>query len=373
MCLIQALNKDVLSDQFIVSARKYRPVDWASVVGQSSITGTLRNAIQQNQIAQAYLFCGPRGVGKTTCARIFAKEINADSTGQEQDLSFNVFELDAASHNSIDDIRSLTEQVRIPPQIGRYKVYIIDEVHMLSTAAFNGFLKTLEEPPPHAIFVLATTEKQKIIPTILSRCQIFDFNRIGVNDIAAHLQMIAGKEGVTASEEGLHVIAQKADGALRDALSIFDQVLAFAGKSLSYEAVIDNLNVLDYEYYFRLTDCVLAEDIPGALLLLNEIIDKGFDNHQFVVGLGEHFRNLMVCKDAKTELLLEVSDGVRKRYSEQAAACDIRLLIMALNFTNTCDIQYAASKNKRLLVELMLMQICSIAYNMAEKKKAHSG
>jgi DNA polymerase-3 subunit gamma/tau len=360
-----------VSEQFIVSARKYRPTTWETVVGQGSITSTLRNAIANNQIAQAYLFCGPRGVGKTTCARLFAKEINKEEGEEEKDLSFNVFELDAASNNSVDDIRSITDQVRIPPQIGNYKVYIIDEVHMLSQQAFNAFLKTLEEPPPHAIFILATTEKHKIIPTILSRCQIFDFNRIGVADTAAHLAYVAEQENMQADAEGLHVIAQKADGALRDALSILDQVAAFSDKVLSYENVIKNLNVLDHEYYFKTVKLILEEDIPGSLLLYGEIQDHGFDGHQFIIGLGEHFRNLMVSKDESTVKLLETSDSVKKRFVEQAHETDIRLLIIALDIINQCDVQYRTSKNQRLLVELSLMQLCSIKYNQAEKKKSN--
>lgn len=357
-----------VSETFVVSARKYRPVSWETVVGQKSITATLQNAIETNQIAQAYLFCGPRGVGKTTCARIFAREINKGA-GDNADLSFNVFELDAASNNSVEDIRSITDQVRIPPQIGSYKVYIIDEVHMLSQAAFNAFLKTLEEPPPHAIFVLATTEKHKIIPTILSRCQIFDFNRIQVPDIVSQLERIAEKESVTVDAEGLHVVAQKADGAMRDALSIFDQLVAFSGKDLSYQNVIDNLNVLDYDYYFRATECILNEAIPDALVLLEEVINKGFDGHQFIIGLGTHFRNLLVCKDESTLSLMEVSDTVKARYREQAEQADLRLLVKAIDFANNCDVQYRTSKNQRLLVELTLMQMCSIKYNEAEKKK----
>lgn len=360
-----------MAEQFIVSARKYRPTTWETVVGQGSITSTLRNAIANNQIAQAYLFCGPRGVGKTTCARLFAKEINKVEGEEEKDLSFNVFELDAASNNSVDDIRSITDQVRIPPQIGKYKVYIIDEVHMLSQQAFNAFLKTLEEPPPHAIFILATTEKHKIIPTILSRCQIFDFNRIGVADTAAHLAYVAEQENMQADEEGLHVIAQKADGALRDALSILDQVAAFSDKVLSYENVIKNLNVLDHEYYFKAVKLILEEDIPGTLLLYGEIQDHGFDGHQFIIGLGEHFRNLMVSKDESTVKLLETSDSVKKRFIEQAHETDIRLLITALDIVNQCDVQYRTSKNQRLLVELSLMQLCSIRFNQAEKKKSN--
>ena len=359
----------VMTDNFVVSARKYRPQDWESVVGQQAITSTLKSAIANGQIAQAYLFCGPRGVGKTTCARIFSKVINADPSNPDQELAFSVFELDAASNNSVEDIRSITEQVRIPPQIGKYKVYIIDEVHMLSQAAFNAFLKTLEEPPPHAIFILATTEKHKIIPTILSRCQIFDFNRIKINDIASHLQGIAEKEGIETDPEGLHVIAQKADGAMRDALSIFDQIVAFSGKKVTYDNVIANLNVLDHDYYFKATDFIRNEDISGSLLLFNEVVENGFDGHQFIVGLGEHLRNLLVCKDANTVQLLEVTEGIRERFLEQSAQLDIRTIIDALDFINTCDNQYKTSKNQRLTVELCLMQLCSIPYNQLEKKK----
>lgn len=359
-----------MEESFIVSARKYRPDSWETVVGQQAITATLQNAIDSNQIAQAYLFCGPRGVGKTTCARIFAKEINKEALKEDEELSFNVFELDAASNNSVEDIRSITDQVRIPPQVGKYKVYIIDEVHMLSQAAFNAFLKTLEEPPPHAIFILATTEKHKIIPTILSRCQIFDFNRISVKDIASHLKNIAEKEGVKAEDEALHVIAQKADGALRDALSIFDQLVAFCGKEFNYDQVIQNLNVLDYDYYFKLSDQIIKEDISGALLTFNEITNHGFDGHQFIVGLGEHFRNLMVCKDEQTTHLMEVSNQVKEKYIVQAKEFGIRLLVQAIEFSNECDVQYRTSKNQRLLVELALMKMCSIKYNESEKKKS---
>jgi len=357
-----------MSSGFIVSARKYRPDTWESVVGQKSITTTLRNAIATNQVAQSYLFCGPRGVGKTTCARIFAREVNGGEIGST-DLSFNVFELDAASNNSVDDIRSIVDTVRIPPQIGRYKVYIIDEVHMLSQSAFNAFLKTLEEPPAHAVFILATTEKHKILPTILSRCQVFDFNRIRVRDIAEHLAYIAGEEGIKAEPEALHVIAEKADGAMRDALSIFDQVAAFTGKDLSYESVIQNLNVLDYEYYFRLTDFIRTENIPSALVLFNEVLDKGFDAHHFVIGMGSHFRNLLVCKDEVTISLLEVSDRIAQRFREQAAETDLLLLIKAIDLVNECDVQFKGSKHQRLLVELLLMKLASIPYNQREGEK----
>ncbi len=358
-----------MSANFIVSARKYRPDSWDTVVGQRSITTTLQNAIAQSQVAQAYLFCGPRGVGKTTCARIFARAVNGVVDKPEVDLSFNVFELDAASNNSVEDIRQIVDTVRIPPQVGRFKVYIIDEVHMLSQAAFNAFLKTLEEPPAHAIFILATTEKHKILPTILSRCQVFDFNRIKVKDIADHLGGIAEKEGIAAEADALHVIAQKADGAMRDALSIFDQVVAFCGRNLTYQEVIQNLNVLDYDYYFRLTDCILKEDIPSALVLFDEVLNKGFDGHHFITGIGSHFRNLLVCKDPVTIQLLEVSDSVAARYASQAAESDLRLLISAIDMVNECDVQYRSSKHQRLLVELTLMKLASIRYNQGEGEK----
>lgn len=358
-----------MAENFIVSARKYRPDTWESVVGQKHITSTLQNAIANDQIAQAYLFTGPRGVGKTTCARLFAKAVN-NSIGTDMDeLQFNIFELDAASNNSVDDIRGIVDSVRIPPQVGKYKVYIIDEVHMLSQAAFNAFLKTLEEPPAHAVFILATTEKHKILPTILSRCQIFDFNRIKIKDMTEHLAYVASQEGITAEMDALHVIAQKADGAMRDALSIFDQVVAFCGRNLTYKDVIQNLNVLDYDYYFRLTDIILQEDIAGALVLFDEVLNKGFDGHHFITGLGGHFRNLLVSKDPQTVSLLEVSESVAERYKSQAAAADIRLLIEGLNLINECDTQYRASKHQRLLVELTLMKLASILYNFREGEK----
>lgn len=368
--------------EYIVSARKYRPQTFDTLVGQKSIATTLKNAIKNDQLAQAFLFCGSRGVGKTSTARILAKTINCfnrtenieacgeceSCTSFDQGNSLNVYELDAASNNSVEDIRSLIDQVRIAPQIGTHKVYIIDEVHMLSTSAFNAFLKTLEEPPKHAIFILATTEKHKIIPTILSRCQIFDFNRIKVNDIADHLSQIAVKEGIDAENEGLHLIAQKADGALRDALSIFDQIVSFAGKQVTYKAVIENLNVLDYDYYFRLVDYALAEDISGSLLLYHEILDHGFDGHQFIIGLSEHYRSLLICKDQQTIELLEVADSIKTRYKEQSEKIDAPHILRALGVLSSSDTNYKAAKNQRLLVELMLMQLCSIK-NELEKKK----
>lgn len=358
-----------MSANFIVSARKYRPDHWETVVGQRSITTTLQNAIANNQVAQAYLFCGPRGVGKTTCARIFSRAVNGVLNQPEVDLGFNIFELDAASNNSVEDIRQIVDTVRIPPQQGRFKVYIIDEVHMLSSAAFNAFLKTLEEPPAHAIFILATTEKHRIIPTILSRCQVFDFNRIRVKDIADHLAWIAEKEGIVAEPEALHVIAQKADGAMRDALSIFDQVVAFRGRNLTYKEVIDNLNVLDYDYYFRLTDFLLKEEIPNALVLFDEVLNKGFDAHHFVNGLGSHLRNLLVCRDPVTIPLLEVSEAIGERYARQAAEADLMFLVTAIDLVNDCDMNYRGSRHPRLLVELMLMKLASIRYNQSEGEK----
>lgn len=352
--------------QYLVSARKYRPQDWAEVVGQDGITQTLKQAISSGQIAQAYLFCGPRGVGKTTSARIFARAINGFSPDDDA-MSFNVFELDAASNNKVEDIRSIVEQVRIPPQHGKYKVYIIDEVHMLSQAAFNAFLKTLEEPPAHAVFILATTEKHKILPTILSRCQIFDFHRITVPAMVDHLKGIAEKEGVTASEQGLHVIAAKADGALRDSLSMFDQLVAFAGKDLTYEVVTEQLHVLDHDTYFEVVDFALGSNIPDALLLFDNVLARGFDAHHFLTGLGSHLRNLMVCRDEKTLKLFEATPEVKGKYSEQAAKADLYFVVDALDVVNEADTQYRTSQHQRLLVELALMKICSL--QSAEKKK----
>jgi len=356
---------------FIVSARKYRPTTWESVVGQSSITNTLVNAIESNQLAHAYLFCGPRGVGKTTCARLFAKTINQVDGKELEEDAFNVFELDAASNNSVDDIRQLTDQVRIPPQNGTYKVYIIDEVHMLSQQAFNAFLKTLEEPPPHAIFILATTEKHKIIPTILSRCQIFDFNRIQVKDIANHLKFISEEEGIKTEDEALTIIAQKADGALRDALSLFDQLASFSGKNITYSSVLENLNILDYDYYFRLTTHYLENDIPASLIAFDEILSKGFDGHHFINGMASHFRDLLVCKDQATINLLDAGDAIKKRYAEQAQQVDQRFLLTGIELLSKADISYKGSKNQRLLVELAMMQLCSITATdqSGEKKK----
>ena len=361
-------------ENYIVSARKYRPSTFESVVGQRALTTTLKNAIATPKLAHAYLFCGPRGVGKTTCARIFAKTINcmtptADGEACNQcescvafneQRSYNIHELDAASNNSVDDIRQLVEQVRIPPQIGKYKVYIIDEVHMLSASAFNAFLKTLEEPPRHAIFILATTEKHKILPTILSRCQIYDFNRISVEDTVNHLSYVASKEGISAEPEALNVIAMKADGGMRDALSIFDQVVSFTGGNITYKSVIDNLNVLDYEYYFRLTDCFLANKVSDALLLFNDVLNKGFDGSHFITGLSSHFRDLLVGKDPVTLPLLEVGASIRQRYQEQAQKCPLPFLYKAMKLCNECDLNYRISKNKRLLVELTLIQVAQL-------------
>lgn len=368
-------------DNFIVSARKYRPSTFNSVVGQSALTITLKNAIKSNHLAHAYLFCGPRGVGKTTCARIFAKTINCQNLTADSEAcnecescvsfneqrSYNIHELDAASNNGTDDIKSLIDQVRIPPQIGKYSVYIVDEVHMLSNAAFNAFLKTLEEPPAHAIFILATTEKHKIIPTILSRCQIYDFNRISVADTVAYLQFVAEKEGVTVDVNGLNVVAQKSDGGMRDALSIFDQLVSFCGNNITYQGVIENLNVLDYEYYFSLVDCFLKGEVSKSLLIFNEVLNKGFDGHHFITGLSSHLRDVLVSKDAETIVLLEVGAGIGDRYKLQAHHCSVDFLFQALKISNDCDIDYRLSKNKRLLVEIALIRLCQLTN---EKKKS---
>ena len=360
-------------EHFIVSARKYRPAVFKDVVGQQAITNTLENAIENNHLAQALLFTGPRGVGKTTCARILAKKINQDGTQKEdEDFAFNVFELDAASNNSVDDIRNLIDQVRIPPQVGKYKVYIIDEVHMLSSAAFNAFLKTLEEPPKHAIFILATTEKHKIIPTILSRCQIFDFRRIGVRDIKEHLAEVAKAENIEAEDDALHIIAQKADGALRDALSIFDRVVSFSGKNLTREAVTENLNVLDYTWYFQITDLLLENNIPQVLVTYNDILSKGFDGHHFIMGLASHFRDLLVCKNQETIALLEVGEQVKNMYFEQSQKTGTQFLIEGIDIANTCDLKYKNSQNQRLLVELCLLQLASLTFQ-GEKKNSNNG
>ncbi|RXQ88485.1 DNA polymerase III subunit gamma/tau [Ancylomarina salipaludis] len=370
-------------ENFIVSARKYRPSSFQTVVGQQSITTTLKNAIKNNHLAHAYLFCGPRGVGKTSCARIFAKTINCSNVGSDfeacntcescmafnENRSYNIHELDAASNNSVDDIRTLIDQVRIPPQIGKYSVYIIDEVHMLSQQAFNAFLKTLEEPPAHAIFVLATTEKHKIIPTILSRCQIFDFSRIKVGDAVSHLKHIAETENIRIAEEALNVIAQKADGAMRDALSIFDQIVSFSGKDITFENVIQNLNVLDYDYYFRMVDAFLEGKVTDVLILFNEIVEKGFDGHHFVAGLSSHIRDILVGKDAATLQLLEVSDSVKEKYTQQSKKCEVDFLYDALGILNECDIHYKSSQNQRLLIELTLIQLSQI---IESKKKGAS-
>ena len=361
-------------ENYIVSARKYRPTTFESVVGQQALTQTLRNAIRSNRLAHAYLFCGPRGVGKTTCARIFAKTINCltptadheacnqceSCTAFNEQRSFNIHELDAASNNSVDDIRSLIDQVRIPPQIGKYSVYIIDEVHMLSQGAFNALLKTLEEPPSYAIFILATTEKHKILPTILSRCQVYDFTRITVADTIHHLQYVAKEEGITVGEEALNVVAQKADGGMRDALSIFDQLVAFCGKNISYEQAIEVLDVLNSDYYFRMIDAALQGAVGDALLLLNEVLQKGFDAGHFITGLAQHLRDVLVSKDAATAQLLETSDAIRQHYQQQATRCNARWIFNALDIMNTCDIHFRTAKNKRLTVELALVKLCRL-------------
>ena len=359
-------------EHFVVSARKYRPQTFNDVVGQKSITNTLLNAIEHNHLAQALLFTGPRGVGKTTCARILAKMINQDEFQKpDEDFAFNIFELDAASNNSVDDIRSLSDQVRIPPQVGKYKVYIIDEVHMLSASAFNAFLKTLEEPPKHAIFILATTEKHKIIPTILSRCQIFDFKRITVTDAKNYLAYIADLEGVKAEDDALHIIAQKADGAMRDALSIYDRVVSFSGSNLTRKAVTENLNVLDYETYLNVTQLLLENNIPELLMEFNDILSQGFDGHHFIAGLASHFRDLMVCKNPKTISLLEVGETTKMKYFEQSKQTGMEFLLRGIDMANQCDLKYKTSRNQRLLVELCLMQLASITFD-GEKKKSES-
>ncbi len=372
-------------ENFVVSARKYRPVTFDSVVGQDTITSTLINAIKNNHLAQAFLFCGPRGVGKTTCARILAKTINCENisdkieacdkcescTSFNESHSFNIHELDAASNNHVEDIRNLIDQVRIAPQVGKYSIYIIDEVHMLTLNAFNAFLKTLEEPPPYAIFILATTSKQKIIPTILSRCQIFDFNRIRVSDIALHLEFVAKSEEIEAGQDALHVIAQKADGSLRDALSIFDQMVSSGSGKIDYDTVIENLNILDYDYYFKIDDAVQANNIPSSLLIFDEILNNGFDGHNFITGLAEHFRNLLVCKDSETVQLLQVGSSIGKKYEEQAKSSSTEFLLDALNITNKADITYNNTINQRLTVELALMQLCSINERKEEEEREY--
>ena len=375
-----------MEENYIVSARKYRPSTFDTVVGQRALTTTLKNAIASQKLAHAYLFCGPRGVGKTTCARIFAKTINCLHPTAEgeacnecescrafnEQRSYNIHELDAASNNSVEDIRSLIEQVRIPPQIGKYKVYIIDEVHMLSQAAFNAFLKTLEEPPRHALFILATTEKHKILPTILSRCQIYDFNRISVMDTVEHLENVAKKEQIEVEPEALNIIAQKADGGMRDALSIFDQVVSFTNGHITYQSVIENLNVLDYEYYFKLTDCFLENRVEDCLLLFNDILKKGFDGNHFITGLSSHFRDLLVSRDAATLVLLEVGASIRERYQAQSQKCSPQFLYKAMKLCNDCDLNYRLSKNKRLLVELTLIQVAQLTVPAGEEPGGHS-
>jgi DNA polymerase-3 subunit gamma/tau len=369
-------------ESYIVSARKYRPDTFDTVVGQEAITTTLKNAIKNGQLAQAFLFCGPRGVGKTTCARILARTTNCLNPSETMEAcgvcescesfinnaSYNIYELDAASNSGVDHVRHLIEQVRIPPQVGKYKIYIIDEVHMMSSQAFNAFLKTLEEPPAYAKFILATTEKHKILPTILSRCQIFDFKRIKIEDIANHLAKIAEKEGVVADPDALHIIAQKADGGLRDALSMFDQLVSFSGHHLTYQSVIENLNVLDYDYYFQIADAFLKGDIPSCLRIFNEIMDRGFEAQHFIIGLGEHLRNLLVCKDPQTVNLLEVGESIKAKYLQQSQACSIPSLIKALDINNQCDLNYKNANNKRLSVEIALMQIASFFLSKVELK-----
>lgn len=370
-------------DNYIVSARKYRPATFKSVIGQNALTTTLKNAISNNKLAHAYLFCGPRGVGKTTCARIFAKTINCFNLTSDHEAcnncescvafnenrSYNIHEMDAASNNSVEDIRDLIDQVRIPPQVGKYKVYIIDEVHMLSTQAFNSFLKTLEEPPKHAIFILATTEKHKIIPTILSRCQVYDFNRIGLSDIVEYLTYVAEEENVKVEQEALNIIAQKADGGMRDALSIFDQSVSYTGGNVTYHAVIDNLNVLDYEYYFKLTDAVLKGSVIDSLLILNEILNKGFEGQHIISGMASHFRNLMISKDTRSVMLFEVGPSIKKRYIDTAKNCSNEFLYKAIDISNECDLNYRISQNKRLLLELAFIRMCQLVDGVGDTTK----
>ena len=370
-------------DYYIVSARKYRPATYKSVIGQNALTTTLKNAISNNKLAHAYLFCGPRGVGKTTCARIFAKTINCFDLTSENEAcnacescvafnesrSYNIHEMDAASNNSVEDIRELIDQVRIPPQIGKYKVYIIDEVHMLSTQAFNSFLKTLEEPPKHAIFILATTEKHKIIPTILSRCQVYDFNRINLTDIVEYLTYVAKEENITVEEEALNIIAQKADGGMRDALSIFDQTVSYTAGNVTYQAVIENLNVLDYEYYFKLTDAILQGNVVDSLLIINDILNHGFEGQHIISGMASHFRNLMISKDPRSAMLFEVGPTIKKRYIESAKQCSIDLLYKGIEIANECDLNYRVSKNKRLLLELAFIRMCQLSDGAGEENK----
>lgn len=370
-------------DNYIVSARKYRPATFKSVIGQNALTTTLKNAISNNKLAHAYLFCGPRGVGKTTCARIFAKTINCFNLTPEKEAcnicescvafnegrSYNIHEMDAASNNSVEDIRELIDQVRIPPQIGKYKVYIIDEVHMLSTQAFNSFLKTLEEPPKHAIFILATTEKHKIIPTILSRCQVYDFNRINLGDIVEYLTYVAKEENVTVEEEALNIIAQKADGGMRDALSIFDQTVSYTAGNVTYQAVIDNLNILDYEYYFKLTDAILQGSVVDSLLIINDILNHGFEGQHIISGMASHFRNLMISKDPRSAMLFEVGPSIKKRYIDTAKQCSLNLLYKGIEIANECDLNYRISKNKRLLLELAFIRMCQLSGGAGESSE----